>query len=160
MTTRWLDDDEKATWRLWIATTRLVEDALDRQMRSDSGMPHSYYEVLVRLSAATDRRMRMSELAETTLSSRSRLSHAVGKLEGLGWVRREACPEDRRGQVAVLTDAGFGALEQAAPGHVEEVRTRLFDALDAKQQAGLAEAFRAILDGLGADVDQITEPTD
>ncbi len=160
MTTRWLDDDEKATWRLWIATARLVEDALDRQLRADSGIPHSYYELLVRLAARPDRRMRMSELAELTLSSRSRLSHAVSKLEEQGWVRREPCPEDRRGQIAVLTDHGFDALAEAAPGHVEEVRATLFDPLDDQQQKQLAAACRAILAGMGEDPDVIAADLD
>lgn len=160
MDTRWLDDDEKVMWRLWIATSRLVEDALDRQLRDDADMPHSYYELLVRLSSRPDRRMRMSELAALTLSSRSRLSHAVGKLEELGWVRREDCAEDRRGQVAVLTDAGFQALDEAAPGHVEAVRTLLFDPLDAGQQTAMADACRDILAALGEDPAQITHAPD
>ena len=160
MDTRWLDDDEKAMWRLWIATSRLVEDALDRQLRDDAGMPHSYYELLVRLSSRPDRRMRMSELAALTLSSRSRLSHAVGRLEELGWVRREDCAEDRRGQVAVLTDAGFQALDEAAPGHVEAVRTLLFDPLDAGQQTAMADACRDILAALGKDPAEIAHVPD
>lgn len=157
---RWLQDDEKATWRLYLAATRLVEDALDRQLREDAGIPLSYYEILVRLSASPDRQMRMSELADLTLSSRSRLSHAVAKLEKFGWVRREACPGDRRGQMAVLTDDGFAALAEAAPGHVEEVRERLFDPLTPQQQEALAEACRAIVEALGLDPAEIAAATD
>ncbi len=160
MTTPWLEPDLKATWRLWISATRLVEDALDRQLREDSEMPLSYYEILVRLSAQPTRSMRMSELAGETLSSRSRLSHAVGRLESLGWVRREADPDDRRGQSAVLTDGGMAALEAAAPGHVREVRTRLFDPLDAEEIAGIDSACRAILEALGRDPDAIAAQTD
>ncbi len=157
---RWLDDDEKATWRLYLAATRLVEDALDRQLREDSGIPLSYYEILVRLSAQPDRTLRMSELAELTLSSRSRLSHAVAKLEGMGWVERRPCEDDRRGQWATLTDQGFAALAEAAPGHVEAVRQRLFDPLSAKQQAGLADACREIVTALGGNADEIAAQTD
>lgn len=75
----------------------------------------------------------MSDLAEAAGSSRSRLSHAVARLEAAGWVRREECPTDRRGQVALLTDEGFATLAAAAPGHVEGVRRHLFDALSPAQ---------------------------
>lgn len=151
MTTRWLNDEEKTTWRLWITATRLMEEKLDAQLREDAGMPHSYYEILVRLSASPDRAMRMRDLAEVTLSSRSRLSHAIGKLEGLGWVSREQCAEDGRGLIAVLTDEGFAALAEAAPGHVETVRTHLFDPLDPGQLEALTEACARMIAALGVD---------
>ncbi|WKU08767.1 MarR family winged helix-turn-helix transcriptional regulator [Micromonospora sp. HUAS LYJ1] len=131
--TRWLDPDEQQTWRAFLAASRALTDTLDRELQRDAGMPHAYYEILVRLSEVPDRRLRMSELADLTGSSRSRLSHAVARLETAGWVRREDCPTDRRGQVAVLTDAGFAALAAAAPGHVEGVRRHLFDALSPAQ---------------------------
>ncbi|MEU1887613.1 MarR family transcriptional regulator [Micromonospora sp. WMMD987] len=131
--TRWLDPDEQQTWRAFLAASRALTDTLDRELQRDAGMPHAYYEILVRLSDVPDRRLRMSELADLTGSSRSRLSHAVARLETSGWVRREECPTDRRGQIAVLTDAGFAALAAAAPGHVEGVRRHLFDALSPAQ---------------------------
>ncbi|MER7893458.1 MarR family transcriptional regulator [Micromonospora sp. NPDC094482] len=131
--TRWLDQDEQRTWRAFLAASRGLMDALDRELQRDAGMPHAYYEILVRLSEAPERALRMSELADATGSSRSRLSHAVARLESAGWVRREECPTDRRGQVAHLTDAGFATLAAAAPGHVEGVRRHLFDALTPAQ---------------------------
>ncbi|KWV30817.1 MULTISPECIES: MarR family winged helix-turn-helix transcriptional regulator [Micromonospora] len=131
--TRWLDPDEQQTWRAFLAASRALTDTLDRELQRDAGMPHAYYEILVRLSDVPDRRLRMSELADLTGSSRSRLSHAVARLETSGWVRREDCPTDRRGQIAVLTDTGFAALAAAAPGHVEGVRRHLFDALSPAQ---------------------------
>lgn len=137
--TRWLDADEQRTWRAYLNSHRLLLDAIDAQLRRDSGMPHAYYEILVRLSEAPDRALRMAELAEATRVSPSRLSHAITRLEERGWVRREDCATDRRGQVAVLTDAGFTALADAAPGHVESVRRALFDALDAAQIRQLGE---------------------
>lgn len=157
MTTRWLNDEEKAIWRLYLSATRLVEDALDRQLRRDADIPLSYYEIMVRLSAQDDRSMRMSDLASLTMSSPSRTTHAVGKLESLGWLRRVPCPTDRRGQVAVLTDEGFAALAAAAPGHVEEVRQRLLDPLDPGQLAALGDACRSILLALGEDPDALAE---
>jgi DNA-binding MarR family transcriptional regulator len=83
----------------------------------------------VRLSEAPDRVMRMSDLAEASDSSRSRLSHAVARLEEAGWVRRHDLPDRSPGSFAVLTDAGFDVLVAAAPGHVEGVRQHLFDPL-------------------------------
>ncbi|MGN9807333.1 MarR family winged helix-turn-helix transcriptional regulator [Micromonospora sp. L32] len=131
--TRWLDPDEQRTWRAFLTASRALMDTLDRELQRDAGMPHAYYEILVRLSEAPRRQLRMSELADLTGSSRSRLSHAAARLEAAGWLRREDCPTDRRGQVAVLTDHGFAVLAAAAPGHVEGVRRHLFDALSPAQ---------------------------
>ena len=149
---RWLDAGEQRVWRSFLAATQLLNERLDQELQRDSGMPHAYYEVLVRLSEVPDRRLRMSDLADRSLSSRSRLSHAVARLEEAGWVRRESCPTDRRGQLAVLTDAGFAALEAAAPGHVETVRTHLFDQLTPEQVRQLGEICGAIADHLRADL--------
>jgi DNA-binding MarR family transcriptional regulator len=143
--TRWLDADEQRTWRSFLATSRLLFDRLDRQLQHDSGLPHAYYEILVRLSEAPNRTLRMSQLASSSLSSRSRLSHAVARLEESGWVRRRACPTDRRGALAELTAEGMAQLEAAAPGHVEAVRTHLFDQLTREQQVALREISEALL---------------
>ncbi|MET7668549.1 MarR family winged helix-turn-helix transcriptional regulator [Micromonospora luteifusca] len=131
--TRWLDPDEQRTWRAYLAASRALMDTLDRELQRDAGMPHAYYELLVVLSESPGRRLRMSDLAKAAGSSRSRLSHAVARLEAAGWVRREECPTDRRGQIALLTDEGFATLAAAAPGHVEGVRRHLFDALSPAQ---------------------------
>ena len=106
---------------------------------SDAGIPHAYYEILVRLSEAPDRTLRMSQFASTSLSSRSRLSHAVARIEESGWVRRLPYPDDRRGALAQLTDEGMARLEAAAPAHVEQVRSLLFDPLTRDQLAALRE---------------------
>ncbi|MDQ1541715.1 MAG: hypothetical protein QOH29_2441 [Actinomycetota bacterium] len=145
---RWLNADEQVVWRSFISATQMLLERLDQELIRDSGIPHGYYEVLVRLSEVPERRMRMSELADRSLSSRSRLSHAVARLEEQGWIRRETCPTDRRGQLAVLTDAGFAALEAAAPGHVEGVRSHLFDVLTPEQVGQLGEISKAVVDGL------------
>lgn len=145
---RWLDPDEQRTWRAFLAASRALMDTLDRELQRDAGMPHAYYEILVRLSEAPGRRLRMSELAEATGSSRSRLSHAVARLEAAGWVRREDCPTDRRGQIAVLTDAGFTTLAAAAPGHVDGVRRHLFDALSPAQVDQLRRISETLADHL------------
>jgi DNA-binding MarR family transcriptional regulator len=142
---RWLDDDEQRTWRAYFRSARLLLDQLDRELQRDADMPHAYYEILVVLSETPGRALRMTELADRTLSSRSRLSHAVGKLERNGWVRRRGCDTDGRGQVAELTDAGFATLAAAAPGHVEGVRRHLFDQLTPAQVAQLREIGEAVL---------------
>jgi DNA-binding MarR family transcriptional regulator len=145
---RWLSDDEQQVWRDFSMATAMLQAHLEGQLQHESGMPHTYYEVLVSLSEAEDRRLRMSELAAVRSSSRSRLSHAVARLEAKGWVRRESCPTDKRGAWAVLTDAGFAALEEAAPGHVEAVRESLFDQLAPGQVTALGEISAAILNQL------------
>ncbi|GIF74870.1 MarR family transcriptional regulator [Asanoa siamensis] len=143
--TRWLDDQEQATWRAFLSATRALMDSLDRELQHEAGMPHAYYEILVRLSEAPERQMRMSELADACGSSRSRLSHAVARLEESGWVKRQDCPTDRRGQLAVLTADGHRVLVEAAPGHVEGVRRHLFDRLTKEQVAQLRGISEAVL---------------
>ncbi|SDY28415.1 transcriptional regulator, MarR family [Modestobacter sp. DSM 44400] len=123
----------------------LLQERLDRELTRQTGISSAYYEILVQLSEAPERRMRMSQLADRCLSSRSRLSHAVSRLEERGWVRREVCAEDGRGQLAVLTDQGFTALAAAAPVHVESVRTHLFDQLSAAQLGSLRDIGETLL---------------
>ncbi len=144
---RWLDAEEQQAWRAFLDFVGHLDDTLDRQLQRDAGMPHAYYQVLAMLSEAPGRTLRMSQLAQQTLSSASRLSHAVARLEEKGWVRRERHPTDRRGALAVLTDSGFAALEAAAPGHVSEVRAALFDRLSADQLASMRAVFVRLTDG-------------
>jgi DNA-binding MarR family transcriptional regulator len=143
-----LSEDEQRVWRAFLAAVRLLTDELDRELQHDADMPHTYYEILVALSEAPCRTLRMNHLAEVCQSSRSRLSHAVSRLEEAGWVRRMACPTDKRGALAVMTDEGFAALEAAAPGHVDAVRRSLFDVLTPDQVRQLGEISAAIRDGL------------
>jgi DNA-binding MarR family transcriptional regulator len=137
--TRWLDAEEQKAWRAWLYSSLLLHDRLDRDLTHQTGISHAYYEILVQLSEAPCRALRMSQLAERSLSSRSRLSHAVSRLEERGWVRRQVCEDDGRGQLAVLTDEGFAALEAAAPIHVESVRAHLFDQLSPEQIAAMRD---------------------
>lgn len=148
MTTRWLTPAEQRAWRAYIAATSLLEDAIDRQLQAETGMPHLYYSILAMLSEAPERRLRMTELAEVLKITRSRLTYGVTRLAGDGLVRREGCPTDRRGQVAVLTDEGMTVLERAAPGHVEQVRTALFDRLTPEQVGQLEEICASVTRGL------------
>lgn len=154
---RWLTEDEQRVWRSYLHATTLLEDHLDRQLQRDAGMPHVYYGLLVQLAQAPRRRMRMTRLAIDAKITRSRLSHAVARLEKNGWVRREDCPSDRRGQNAVLTDEGYDVLKRTAPGHVEAVRQAMFDRLTPEQVRQLGEIMQVIAEGLqpqdtGADL--------
>ena len=145
---RWLSEEEQRTWRAFLAAIQLLTEELDRELQRDADMPHTYYEILVALSEAPCRTLRMSQLAHRCQSSRSRLSHAVSRLEEAGWVRRQACATDKRGALAVLTDEGFAALAAAAPGHVEAVRRAVFDALTPEQVEQLGQISAAIRDNL------------
>ncbi|HTZ91812.1 MAG TPA: MarR family transcriptional regulator [Streptosporangiaceae bacterium] len=146
-TTRWLTGEEERAWRLFLTANQILFSAVEGQLQRDSDIPHGYYEILVRLSEADGRALRMSQLAEASTSSKSRLSHAVARLEERGWVERLDCPTDRRGQVARLTDVGYAALEAAAPGHAEQVRRSVFDRLTSEQVSQLAVISAAIATG-------------
>ena len=127
---RWLAPGEQEVWRAFLDVSRLLFEQLNRQLSDETGMSLAEYEILVQLSEAPDRRLRMSELADRVVSSRSRITHTVGRLEDRGLVSREPCADDGRGVLCGLTDAGFARLEAAAPGHVEMVRTVMFDPLE------------------------------
>ncbi len=146
--TRWLTDDEQRAWLAWLGATELLMGTLDAQLQRDAGFPHAYYAILAQLSAAPDRTLRMSDLASVVNASPSRLSHAIGKLEDRGWVSRRPGPTDRRSTLATLTDEGFAVLERHAPGHVEAVRTALFDPLTPEQVGQLEQICNAVLAGL------------
>lgn len=148
--TRWLSAAEQETWRSFVGSCHAFFAAIDAQLQRDAGMPLAYYEILVQLSEAPDRALRMSQLAEATAASKSRVSHAVARLEERGWVRRVDCPTDRRGQIAQLTEEGYAVLAAAAPGHVDQVRRTLFDPLTPEQGAQLHAISTAIRDAVGS----------
>lgn len=143
--TRWLTEEEQRVWRAYLSMTQTIRKATTRQLAQDSDLPHTYYEILVHLSEAPGRTLRMSELAAATEGTQSQLSHAVNRLEERGWVQRRRCETDGRGLNAVLTDEGFAALAEAAPGHVECVRSVLFDGLTPEQQQQLRSVAEAVV---------------
>lgn len=146
---QWLSSSEQQAWRSFLGACQALFSAVDAQLQHDAGLPHGYYEILVRLSESPGRAMRMTQLADAATSSKSRLSHAVARLEERGWVRRTSCPTDRRGQVAQLTDDGFAALAAAAPGHVAQVRRSLISQLSPEQ----VEQLRVISEAIAAGAD-------
>ena len=145
---RWLNDNEQRAWRAWIASSQLLLDRLSRDIQVQHGLTMADYEILVRLSEAADHRVRMSELADQTLASRSRLSHQIDRMENRGFVSREQCDDDKRGQFAVLTETGWQTLAAAAPDHVESVRSHLVDVLTPAEFAALGVACEKILGAL------------
>jgi DNA-binding MarR family transcriptional regulator len=146
--TRWLDAEEQRAWRAYLDTTRLLIRALGQQLQADADVSFTDYELLVKLSEAPGQRMRMRDLADATLSTRSGVTRAVTRLELVGWVRRVECEDDRRGTHAELTGAGAAKLAAAAPGHVAAVREHLFDHLTAAQVGQLGTAFGGVAEAL------------
>ncbi|NGO06954.1 MarR family transcriptional regulator [Streptomyces sp. HC44] len=151
MTTRWLTPEEQRAWRAYIAASHLLEDAIDRQLQQEAGMPHLYYSILATLSEAPHRCLRMTDLAEALKITRSRLTYAVTRLEKDGAIRREACSMDKRGSLAILTDEGMATLERAAPGHVETVRASLFEHLTPQQVEQLEEICTGVARAIQGD---------
>jgi len=142
--TRWLTPDEMRAWLAYVDASTLLSDHLDQQLRRDAGLTHADYNLLARLSVAPDRTLTMSQLAERLKITRSRLTHAVARLEQAGYVVRRDHPTDKRGQLAALTDEGANLLEKAARGHVDAVRRAIFDVLTPDQVTQLADIGEAI----------------
>ena len=140
--TRWLSEEDMRAWHAFLAAGALVDRRLDQELKEAVGISHLQYEILVRLSDTCDREMRMTELADAVLNSKSGLTYQISQLEKAGLVRRRSCTSDVRAVYAVLTDAGKDLLERAAPGHVSLVRELLVDVLTPAQ-------LEAIADGLG-----------
>lgn len=145
MDTRWLSDEERVAWIRLAAVLELLPGALDGQLRRDAGLSHFEYFVLAMLSETPGRTLRMTALAARTNATLPRLSHVVRRLEDRGLVRRFPCPEDGRATNAQLTDGGWATVEAAAPGHVENVRAQVIDALSPEQVGQLAAITEAIL---------------
>jgi DNA-binding MarR family transcriptional regulator len=140
---RWLDPAEMKAWLAFLEVSHLLERAIEHQLRQDAGLSHAQYEILSRLEAADGGRLRMSELADVIVVSRSGLTYQITQLEKAGLVRREKCPSDERGILAMLTPAGRDALTRAAPGHLRVVRENLIDTLTPAQREALAEGLTA-----------------
>jgi DNA-binding MarR family transcriptional regulator len=142
---RWLDDEQQESWRAFSGMMHKLRWALECQLQQDAGLSFIEYHALARLSEIPGNIMRMSELAEVTNASLSRLSHLIKRLEARGLVRREPDPADGRYTNAILTEAGLRLLTASAPAHVEEVRELVIDALSPDQLRHLRTASEQIL---------------
>ena len=143
MEPRWLDETELRTWVAFLDVSNLLQRRIDRQLREEGGLTQPQYELLTRLAESPGRRLRMTELADLLVTSRSGLTYQVTQLEKAGLVHREACADDDRGVVAALTDEGLDVLRRTAPGHVRIVREGLIDLLSRDQLLALADALDA-----------------
>jgi DNA-binding MarR family transcriptional regulator len=149
--TKWLTPAEESAWRKYIVASRRLLEALDDDL-GKNGLSLSDYEILVHLSDAEGRRLRMSDLAEKTILSRSRLSHRIKYMEGKGWVERQKCASDKRGTWAVMTTKGWNSIVKAAPDHVESIRKRFIDQISKADQANIASAFEKVEENLRKDL--------
>lgn len=140
----WLTTRQQQVWRAFLAGSARINEHLDNELRP-FGLDLGEYEILVCLSEAPNRQLRMSELAHAVRQSRSRLTHAVSRLEKRGIVRRANCPQDGRGVVARLTDAGFELLERAAPKHVQSVREAFVDVVAPADFRAIGRAMSSVL---------------
>jgi DNA-binding MarR family transcriptional regulator len=141
--TTWLTEDEQAAWRIHLDVSRLLMYQLERDLQP-FGLTNNDYEILVNLSEAAEHRMRMSDLAKSTLQSKSRLSHQITRMEVAGFVRRENCEEDRRGLYAVLTAQGWDTMRHVAPRHVSSVREHFIDLIPPQGLAAYREALAPV----------------
>jgi len=141
---RWLSDEEQRAWRAYIRLAQLLMRQLDRDLHP-FGLSMHDYEILVELSEAPHHRMRMTELADRTTQSRSRLSHQVNRMEAKGLVSREDCEGDKRGTFAVLTQHGAAMISQVAPYHVDSVRRHFIDQLGQPELSALTGAYEPLL---------------
>ena len=142
---RWLTDDQQQDWRSFLAGVARIDAHLDAELRP-YGLDLGEYEILVTLSEAPQRQARMSEVAAAVRQSRSRLTHTVTRMERKGLIERIACAEDRRGVIAVLTDAGHALLVEAAPAHVASVRDCFVDLVHPDDQRAIGRALRTVAD--------------
>jgi DNA-binding MarR family transcriptional regulator len=143
----WLSDEEQQAWRATVHLSQLLMRQLDRDLNTHGLSGHDY-EILVELSEAPDNRLRMTDLADATSQSRSRLSHQISRMEARGLVRRDECEGDKRGTFAVLTSQGMATIERVAPDHVEHVRRHFIDRLTPRQLDEVRDAFQPIVDYL------------
>jgi DNA-binding MarR family transcriptional regulator len=148
--TRWLNEDERRAWLRLAGVMLKLAPALDSQLQGDSDLTHFDYLALAMLSEAEGRTLRMSRLAGLTNASLSRLSHVVSKLEKRGWVSRTPSPDSRRVTLVSLTEDGWDVVVKAAPGHVETVRSLVFDGLDDGDVAALGRLAGHIVDRIEA----------
>lgn len=137
--------EQQQIWRKLLTATYRVQNYLDADLRR-AGLDLAEYEILVRLSEAPDRQLRMSELAHAVSQSRSRLTHTIKRMEARGHVRRLNCTDDGRGVLAELTYSGFNFLKMVAPNHVASVRRVLVDVTSAEDLRVLGRVADTILE--------------
>ncbi|HLI40911.1 MAG TPA: MarR family transcriptional regulator [Streptosporangiaceae bacterium] len=144
---RWLTGEEQQAWRAVVHLPKLLTRQLERDL-DPHGLSVADYEILVSLSEAPGSRLRMTDLADATSQSRSRLSHQISRMEARGLVRRAGCEGDKRGTFAALTAEGMATIERVAPHHVDSVRRHFIDRLTPRQLEEVRAAFQPVVDYL------------
>ena len=147
---RWLTEEEQRAWRGLLRMTSQLNARANRLLQEEYGISLADYEVLVALSEAPEGRLRVFEVADALAWEQSRVSHQLARMQRRGLITREGCATDARGAFAVLTTVGRGAIERAAPAHVEQVRQLVFDELSHEQVSALTEIRTRVLDRLAA----------
>ena len=147
----WLSAAQQRSWRAYLMGTTLLLDRLDDDLRRTCDLSLTEYEVLVRLSESEGRRMRMAQLADALAHSSSRVTHTITRMEQAGLVQRFRSPEDRRGIITEMTDAGWDLLTRIAPVHVAGVRAHLVGLASDADLAALGRVMNAVADHLVAD---------
>lgn len=148
----WLTTDQQRSWRAYIMGTELLQHQLDHELREEHAISFSEYEILVRLSEAEGRRLRMALLADAMSHSRSRVTHTIKRMEQADLVRRAAAESDGRGVEAVMTEEGYRKLVEAAPTHVRGVRKHLVGVASMEDFAALGRIFDEVSDRLLEDM--------
>jgi len=150
-TTNWLNPLESRAWRALQGLNMPLSAALNRQLSRDSNLSTADYAVLVQLSEAEGQRLRARDMVQAIGWEKSRLSHHIRRMESRQLVGREECPTDGRGAFITLTPTGRAAIEQAAPGHVNAVRSYFIDVLTPEQLETFAEIAEAVSARIKAD---------
>ncbi|MHA0284947.1 MarR family winged helix-turn-helix transcriptional regulator [Mycobacterium sp. C3-094] len=143
----WLTPEQQRIWRDYLAMASRLHTAMHRQLQSDCELSLSDYDVLVALSERGP--LRITELGELIGWEQSRLSHQLRRMRGRGLVERQGDDDDRRAATVAITPEGRSALEVAAPGHVDLVRSVVFDGLSPAQQRAFGAAIGRVLERLG-----------
>ena len=139
-------DPRLAAWATFLRAHARVTRVLERELHDEQRMALADYDVLVQLATVEPRRLRMGELADRLLLSRSGITRLVDRLERAGFVARETCDTDRRGAWAVLTDAGYGRLREATPVHLRGVAEHFIDRIPQARLDELQETLARVLD--------------
>ncbi|WP_026348207.1 MULTISPECIES: MarR family winged helix-turn-helix transcriptional regulator [Nocardiaceae] len=147
---QWLDAAEMRAWRAYIDGGQRLQGVLNKDLQDAHNLTMAEYRILVMLSESSDGSLRMSDLADGVLSSRSRLTHQIRRMESDGMVERSTCVDDGRGVLAVITAMGRRRLEEAAPTHVTSVRKHLVDLLTARELAVLGDIFEKVDAAMGS----------
>lgn len=144
--TRRIDATRMQAWRAFLEAHAAVTDVLAAELRAREGLPLTWYDVLVQLAEAPERRLRMQELATAVLLSKSGLTRLIQRMEHEGMVARAACPDDRRGTFATLTERGLETLRRTAPTHLAGIDEHFTSRLSDREAVVLAQSLRRIAD--------------